>query len=474
MRIAGELADLGTFDVAIIGAGLAGTTAALRAQELGSRALLLDRDEHPAEAGNSRLSGGTIHAALLHMTEPPEVIAERILSITDGCARPELVEVFAANCGRAIDWLRSRNIEFEAREDWRLIILPRRPFDHVNNWRDVGPHRALVNLHEQFVAGGGTILGGATAYELVVDGHQGAVSGAIVRTDDGFGQVNASRVVLADGGFQANPEMLQRYVGRSSDRIKLRGSGAGKGDAIRMALPLRAQVVNMQYFYGHCLHRGALDDDRLWPMPMLDGVAEAGIVVDRSGRRVVDEGLGGIAIANAVARLDDPRGTWAIIDDATWAKEGTVERSAYQPQTNPDLEERGGIVHRADSISELAGLAGLDRVGLSETVEHYNAAVTNGRGGLGVPRTGEARPLSTPPFRAIPLVPGITFTMGGLAIDRDANVLDVDNQPIPGLFAAGGSAGGIQGGPRGGYVGGLSTALGFGLVAGESAARSAA
>src|SRR5690349_19756566 len=105
MRIAGELTDLGTFDAVVVGAGLAGTTAALRAQELGARVVLLERDERPAEAGNSRLSGGTIHAALLHMTEPPEKIAERIRSITDGCARTDLVEVFAATCGRAVEWL---------------------------------------------------------------------------------------------------------------------------------------------------------------------------------------------------------------------------------------------------------------------------------------------------------------------------------------------------------------------------------
>ena len=91
---------------------------------------------------------------------------------------------------------------------------------------------------------------------------------------------------------------------------------------------------------------------------------------------------------------------------------------------------------------------------------------------LAVPRTGRAEPVNSPPFHAVPIIPGITFTMGGLRIDARAHVIDLDGRSIPGLLAAGGSAGGLQGGPKGGYVGGLSPALVFGLLAGEEMAGS--
>jgi fumarate reductase flavoprotein subunit len=78
--------------------------------------------------------------------------------------------------------------------------------------------------------------------------------------------------------------------------------------------------------------------------------------------------------------------------------------------------------------------------------------------------------LATPPFYAMPVVPGITFTMGGVKIGPACHVLDEMDRPIPGLFAAGGAAGGLHGGARGGYVGGLAVALTFGLLAAEAIA----
>jgi fumarate reductase flavoprotein subunit len=77
--------------------------------------------------------------------------------------------------------------------------------------------------------------------------------------------------------------------------------------------------------------------------------------------------------------------------------------------------------------------------------------------------------LDRPPFRAIPLVAGVTFTLGGLRVDGHARVLDGTGTPIAGLYAAGGTMGGLHGGPRVGYAGGLLEAAVFGLLAGEHA-----
>jgi len=120
---------------------------------------------------------------------------------------------------------------------------------------------------------------------------------------------------------------------------------------------------------------------------------------------------------------------------------------------------------------------------LAATIAAYNQAVTAGDGErLDPPRTsgrmfGESRsagkrvavsPLVGPPYYAIPLAAGISYTMGGIAIDAQARVIARDGAPMPGLFAAGSCTGGVEGGPLGGYIGGYLKAVSLALIAADS------
>lgn len=460
------------FDAVVIGAGLAGSVAACRAQELGCRCLLIDKSDDPSAGGNTGLSGGTIHAAGIHMKSPADVIRRRVEEVTGGETDPDLAIAFAEHSARALSWVVKSGVEIEppgVGQAWRTILAPRRLFDDVHAWRDRGPQRSLQTLHRRLISLGGSILGGGTALDLLPAADSYGVGGVMFGRNGRAHRARASQVLLADGGFQANAKMLNSYIGPFADRIKLRASGSGTGDAIRMAEPFRAQLVKLAYFYGHLLHRSALTSDRLWPMPTLDSLLHLGILVSQSGIRTFDEGLGGIAAANTIARSDDPRGMWIVIGSDGWAaaeREGLVD--PLYPTPVQDLEARGGEIYQAADPSELGMLAGINPERLLTTVTTFNDAVANRRLHLlSVPRTGTALALTRSPLRAIPAVPGITFTMGGLHTDAQTRVLDLDGKPIPGLLAAGGSAGGIQGGRTGGYVGGLSTALVFGFLAGE-------
>ena len=108
-------------------------------------------------------------------------------------------------------------------------------------------------------------------------------------------------------------------------------------------------------------------------------------------------------------------------------------------------------------------------------VAAYNAAVRSGDpAALSPPRStksGPPAPIATPPFFAIPICPGITNTMGGIAIDGNGRVRRPDGSTIAGLYAAGGCTGGLEGGGSLGYVGGLIKACVFGLRAAEEVAR---
>jgi fumarate reductase flavoprotein subunit len=122
---------------------------------------------------------------------------------------------------------------------------------------------------------------------------------------------------------------------------------------------------------------------------------------------------------------------------------------------------------------------------LADTVETYNAAIANGAvAGLtpartpgrmfGVLRSSDIRttlqPIRQPPFYAIRLCAGLTYTTGGIAIDRRAQVIKANGVPIPGLYAAGACTGGLEGGPMAGYIGGLCKALSLGYIAAASIA----
>jgi fumarate reductase flavoprotein subunit len=162
----------------------------------------------------------------------------------------------------------------------------------------------------------------------------------------------------------------------------------------------------------------------------------------------------------------------------------TTGKAEFTPP-NPYLVSGGGTLTTADSIEALAGKLGLPAATLAETIRDYNAAVeasafdrlspsrTPGRL-FGVLRSSETRtsvrPIKDAPFHAVRLCAGITYTMGGIAVDPKARVLDRSGAPISGLYAAGACTGGLEGGPVAGYIGGLCKALSMGYIAAASIA----
>jgi fumarate reductase flavoprotein subunit len=284
---------------------------------------------------------------------------------------------------------------------------------------------------------------------------------------------HARAVVIADGGFQGDTELVAKYISKRPERLKQRGAGTGRGDGLKMASAVGAALVGTDRFYGHMLSKTALTNDNLWPYPYLDSLVTAGIVVDATGQRFVDEGRGGVYVTNAVAGLDDPLGTFVVFDSAIWEKAG---RNGLIP-ANPHLEKEGAMMHRAETIEALAKAATLPPDALSRTVSAYNEAIATGNLQTGIAPTRqssryEACTIAKPPFYAVPACAGITNTMGGISVNEHAQALRADNSVIEGLYVAGAAAGGLEGGPEIGYVGGLAKGGVTGLVSAEHIAAS--
>jgi fumarate reductase flavoprotein subunit len=176
-------------------------------------------------------------------------------------------------------------------------------------------------------------------------------------------------------------------------------------------------------------------------------------------------------MANMLARLADPLDCFALFDDKIWQGPG---KNARIP-ANPNIIKGGATVYRADSLHALASQIGVAPERLGQTVQDYNAAHRAGSlPQLTPPRSNAVVPacaIEQPPFYAIPLCAGITYTMGGIVTDSDGRVLKPDGSAVSGLYAAGVTAGGLEGGRIAGYVGGLIQAAVFGLRSAEHAAK---
>ena len=251
----------------------------------------------------------------------------------------------------------------------------------------------------------------------------------------------------------------------------MRNAGTARGDGLLMARAAGAKVIETGAFYGHVQSANALDNSRLWPYPTLDQLIGAGLLLAADGKRFADEGRGGVFVANAIAQQQDPLSTLAIFDRAIW--EGRARD--FPLPANPLLAKAGAKAYQAGSLEAFATAAKVPPTNLMQTIAEYNAAVlSNNTMHLSPPRSIHLQrpiPITVPPFFAVPAVAGITYTMGGIAIDGDARVKGRYGGVIKGLFAAGSATGGHEGGPFIGYTGGLSKALTFGWCAARAIAR---
>ena len=488
-------------DVIVVGAGNAAFCAALAARERGASVLVLERAPEAEAGGNSRFTAGGMRAAYNGVDDlrrlMPDLTDDEVArtdfgtyteaQFLDDMARvtqyrcdPDLTEVLVKRSFETLLWMRSKGIRFAP-------IWGRQAFQVEGRFKfwggmtvetSGGGPGLVEGLTRAARKDGIEIWYSARALSLIAD-DDGA-HGVRLRREGRTVEARAKAVVLAAGGFQADPEWRARYLGPGWELAKVRGTRFNTGDGIRMALEAGAAAA------GNWSGCHAVGWDRNAPEFGDLAVGDAfqkhsypfGIMINAEGRRFVDEGADfrnyTYAKYGRVILAQPGQFAWQIFD----AKVKHLLRDEYRIR---QVTKRS-----ADSLEALVGkLDDVDAAQALREIQAYNAAVRtdipfdpnvkDGRRteGLAVPKSNWANTLDAPPFDAYAVTCGITFTFGGLRINTDAQVISSDGEPIPGLYAAGELVGGIF---YFNYAGGTGLTNGavFGRVAGSSAAEFAA
>ena len=489
-----------TSDVVVVGGGNAAMCAALSARETGARVLVLEKAPEAWRGGNGFFTAGGFRFGFKSFDELRSLIGDLsdqeaaqmevdpytednfyddLMRVTEECADPDMALYLVRESQATVRWMKERGIRWNP-------MFGRQAYKVGGKFRfwgglvleAVGGGPGLIEMEYASAAKAGIdVRFEAKATRLLTD-DRGRVTGLMVRTSEGAETVNAGAVVLASGGFEANPEMRTRYLGANWELARVRGTPYNTGDGIRMALDIGALP------WGHWsgCHSVQWDLNAPWHGDRKVGdnfqkhSYPVGLIVNLRGERFVDEG--------------------ADFRNYTYVKYGRAvigqpRRTAFQVFDQKVLEllreeYRIREVTRAED-STLEGLARkleIDVAGFVKTVKDFNAAVMtempfnpavkDGRGtrGLPLPKSNWAQALDSPPYVGYAVTTGITFTFGGLKIDSAGSVIDCEQRPIPGLYAAGELVGGLF---YHNYPGGAGLMAGavFGRLAGRSAGESA-
>lgn len=494
-------ATVAAADVVVVGAGIAGLSAALTARENGASVIVLERAPVEERGGNTRFSNGAMRAVYDGVEDIAKLVtdlsaAERaradfgaytraqyfddIARVTQYRTDPELAELLVDRSRETLRWLRENGVTFLPLYAWHQKMADGRiKFGGGSAVEARGGGEGIVAaLFRTAEQRGIEVRYGARAVALQEDEH--GVHGVIAVQNRRRVAIAAKAVVIACGGFEANAEWRARYLGPHWDLAKVRGTRFNTGDGLRMALDIGATPYGNWsgcHAAGWDLNAPEMGDLSLGTIFKRDDFMY-GLLVNADGERFVDEGADMRALA------------YARLGRLILAQPGQFAWQIFDRQTTHLLHDEYRIRRaarvRAETLDELVGkLDGVNAARALATIEAYNRAVRrdvpfdpavkDGRHTVGLPmaKSNWATAIEEPPFEAYGVTCGITFTFGGVRIDPEGRVVDIDGAAIPGLCAAGELVGGLF---YFNYPGGSGLMAGavFGRIAGKTAALSAA
>ena len=464
-KVARELPKTSTYDVVVIGAGGAGFSAAITAKNAGANVVLLEK--MPAVGGNSLISGAEMNVAKnwvqpkLGITDDsPELHAQDTFKGGDGKGDMKVINVMTHQALDAAKWCRDYlGVRFE---DDNLFFFG----GHSRKRALIPVGHTGTEFISKFQAKadelGIPVITNMKAEELVKD-KSGRVVGVKATMDGTEYTFNAKGgVVLATGGFGANPEMVKKYNPKIDERFKTTDAPGTTGEALYMAERAGAELVNMGYIQTYPICdpiSGAIE-------LIADARFDGAIMLNQEGKRFVEELQRRDVLSEAILNQTG-RYCWVLWNDNIGKISNTVKAHANEYEAFT----KQGVMATCDDLKCIADFTKIPYDQLQKTVKRVSDMAGKGndkdfhhRAGLMDMQQGK--------YYVIKAVPSTHHTMGGVRINEKAEVLTADGKVIPGLWAAGEVTGVTHGTNRlGGNA--YTDIIVFGRIAGEAAAQAA-
>ena len=444
--------EVKNYDIVVVGAGSPGIPCAFKAAELGAKVAIIQK-------GPIAMAQGNYGSGILY-DQSDAVDVERLLNLLEGAANHRAdrkqLEMWARNSGEAISWLIKLGQEAGAQvQDLGTAaqnVVTDRFGLKINFVSSVfGPKPYNVGQGMQAIAKlapqkGVDIFYNTAGKELVQD-DTGRVTGIIAQTKDGYVQFNASKAVVVATGDYANDDAMMHYYLPDMDHIARKRFGY-TGDGHKMIAWAGGRMENVG-------HTKMCHDMDAGPASMMDAPY---LRLKLNGQRFCDESLG-MELMNCYLNTAEDQGYYCQIFDANFEEQGKA--CGFKPETKEsiknwmpeeDCDHKGvmkGLIatYKADSLEELAAKLGMaDVETFLGSIERYNQMAASGRDTDFGTEAKLLCPIKEGPFYGIKRHIRFTISCSGMVINEHMQVLDDQNQPIPGLYAAGNVAGRFFGG----------------------------
>lgn len=444
-----ELKD--SYDIIIVGAGGAGMTAALEAKAKGLNPVILEK--MPVAGGNTTKASSGMNASETKfqkeqgIEDSNDLFYEETLKGGHETNDKEMLRFFVDNSASAIEWLDTLGIRLN-----NLTITGGMNEKRTHRPEDgsaVGQYIVdglLKNVQENGIP----LFVNADVKEITEkDGIVNGVDVLFNQTEEKT--ITAKAVVVTTGGFGANMEMIKEVRSDLGDYVTTNQAGS-TGDGIKMIEKLGGATVDLEQIQ---VHPTVQQEESYLIGEAVRG--EGAILVSAEGKRFTNELDTRDKVTAAINELPE-KSAYLVFDSGVKSRAKAIEQY-----------EEMGFVLEGETIEALAEKMNVSSDELQVTLDTWNKAVTNKEDQAFGRTTGIENDLSKAPYYAIKIAPGIHYTMGGVKINTNTEVLNEEGQAIPGLFAAGEVTGALHGENR---IGGNSVAeiIIFGRQAGVKSA----
>ena len=454
-----------TYDVVVIGAGGAGFSAAIEAKNAGANVVLLEK--MPAVGGNSLISGAEMNAAknwvqpkLGINDDSPELHAEDTYKGGDMKGDMNVIKVMTHNALDAAKWCRDYlgvrfeddNLFFFGGHSRKRALIP---VGHTGT-------EFITKFQAKADELGIPVITNMEAEELIKD-KSGRVVGVKATMNGASYTFNAKGgVVLATGGFGANPEMVKKYNPKIDERFKTTDAPGTTGEALYMAERAGAQLVNMGYIQTYPICDPISGVIELIADARFDGA----IMLNQEGKRFVEELQRRDVLSEAILKQTGGY-CWVLWND----KIGSISNTVKEHPTEYEAFTKQGIMATCDDLKCVADFTKIPFDSLKGTVNRVSSMTGKGNDKDFNHRSGLVD-MTQGKYYVIKAVPSVHHTMGGVRINEKAQALTAEGKAIPGLWAAGEVTGVTHGTNRlGGNA--YTDIIVFGRIAGKAAAEAA-